>query len=144
MVAGSTREGEESRLVPALLALAECTPGLLFAVAPRHPHRFDRAARVLAQSGLPVVRRSQIGDVPPPALPAVMVLDSLGELAAMYSRADFVFVGGSLNGWGGHNVLEPVSFGKAVVVGPFMQNFQQVTDDLLASRGLLQVDNAAG
>ena len=144
VVAGSTREGEESGLVPALLALAECTPGLLFAVAPRHPHRFDRAARVLAQSGLPVVRRSQIGDVPPPALPAVMVLDSLGELAAMYSRADFVFVGGSLNGWGGHNVLEPVSFGKAVVVGPFMQNFQQVTDDLLASRGLLQVDNAAG
>ena len=144
VVAGSTREGEESELVPALLALAERTPGLLFAVAPRHPHRFDHAAGVLAESGLPVVRRSRIGDGHPPALPAVMVLDSLGELAAMYSRADFVFVGGSLNGWGGHNVLEPVSFGKAVVVGPSMQNFQQITDELLASRGLLQVDHAAG
>ena len=144
VVAGSTREGEEAELVPALLALAKCTPGLLLAVAPRHPHRFDEAVSVLAESGLPVVRRSRIGDVHPPALPAVLVLDSLGELAAMYSRADCVFVGGSLNGWGGHNVLEPVSFGKAVVVGPHMQNFQKITDDLLASRGLLQVDDAAG
>lgn len=141
VVAGSTREGEEADLVPALLALADRTPRLLFAVAPRHPHRFAEAADDLAASGLPVVRRSRIGSSAPPTLPAVLVVDSLGELAGMYSRADLVFVGGSLNGWGGHNVLEPVAYGKAVVVGPYMQNFRRITSDLLASGGLVQVDD---
>ncbi len=141
-VAGSTREGEEAALLPTLLALADCASEILFVVAPRHPHRFDEAASALAESGLPVIRRSQIATAKPPALPAVLLMDSLGELAAMYSRADLVFVGGSLNGWGGHNVLEPVAFGKAVAVGPHMQNFQQITDDLLGSGGLVQVNGA--
>ena len=140
-VAGSTREGEEAELVPSLVAMAKRTPGVLCVVAPRHPHRFDEAAEVLT-GGLPVVRRSQLANVQPRALPSVLLMDSLGELAAMYSRADLVFVGGSLNGWGGHNVLEPVAFGKAVVVGPHMQNFRQITEDLLSAGGLVQVNDA--
>ena len=139
MIAGSTREREESMLAPALRSLADRESGFLAVVAPRHPDRFNEAARTLAASGLPVVRRSAIKTSEAPRLPMVLLLDSLGELAAVYRHADLVFVGGSLNGWGGHNVLEPVLFGRPVVVGPAMQNFRGITNDLLQVGGLVQV-----
>ncbi len=142
LVAGSTREGEETLLVPALRSLADRSPEVLAVVAPRHPKRFDEAARALGATGLPVVRRTAIGKSPPPRLPAILLLDSVGELAMVYRRADLVFIGGSLNGWGGHNVLEPVLCGKPVFVGPAMHNFRQITTDLLQHGGLVQVANA--
>lgn len=141
IVAGSTREGEEAMLAPALRAIAAKRNRLLVIDAPRHPHRFDEAERALATTGLPVLRRSRLDPSHPCSLPAILLLDSLGELASLYPRADLVFVGGSLNGWGGHNILEPVLHGRPVVVGPHMQNFRQITRDLLQAGGLLQVAN---
>ena len=141
LIAGSTREGEEEMLVPTLRALAGTVPRFLAVLAPRHPHRFDEAARVLQATGLPVYRRSRLDSVPISHDAAVLVLDSLGELAAVYERADLVFVGGSLNGWGGHNVLEAVIHEKAVVVGPHMQNFRDIASDLLGVGGLVQVQD---
>ena len=140
-IAGSTREGEEEMLVPTLRALAEAVPDLLAVVAPRHLHRFDEAAKVLQAADLPVYRRSGLESVPISGAAAVLVLDSLGELAALYERADLVFVGGSLNGWGGHNVLEAIIHEKAVVVGPHMQNFRDIASDLLGVGGLVQVQD---
>lgn len=140
-IAGSTREGEEEMLVPTLRALAGAVPKLLAIVAPRHPRRFDEAAKVLQAANLPVYRRSRLESVPISHDAAVLVLDSLGELAALYERADLVFVGGSLNGWGGHNVLEAVIYEKAVVVGPDMQNFRDIASDLLGAGGLVQVQD---
>lgn len=142
LVAGSTREGEEAMLVPALRSIAERTPRCLAVVAPRHPHRFGEAARELQAVGVPVLRRSRLVSAASTALPAVLLLDSLGELASLYARCDLAFVGGSLNGWGGHNVLEPVRFAKPVVVGPYMQNFRTIATGLAAAGGLLQVKSA--
>ncbi|MCY4595831.1 MAG: tetraacyldisaccharide 4'-kinase [Bryobacterales bacterium] len=142
LVAGSTREGEETMLSPALRSIADREAGMLAVVAPRHPKRFDEAARALAATGLPVVRRTAIDESSPPRLPAILLLDSVGELATVYRSADLVFVGGSLNGWGGHNVLEPVLLGKPVIVGPTMQNFRRITADLLEHGGLVQVADA--
>ncbi len=105
VVAGSTREGEEALLAQAFRAAAAVHRRALFVVAPRHPQRFDEAAT--AFDGLPLVRRSKLDAAAPLDLPAVLLLDTLGELAGLYSFADVVFMGGSLNGWGGHNVLEP-------------------------------------
>ncbi len=141
LVAGSTREGEEAMLLPALRALVEREPSCLTVVAPRHPSRFDEAADTLAGLGIPLVRRSNLVNHAPD-LPAILLLDTLGELSTLYGRADLVFVGGSLNGWGGHNVLEAALFGKPVVVGPTMQNFRQITNDLRGAGGLMQVENA--
>ena len=138
-VAGSTREGEEEMLVPTLRALAETVPRLLAVVAPRHPHRFHEAATALQAVALPVCMRSRLQSVPISHDASVLLLDSVGELAALYARADLVFVGGSLNGWGGHNVLEAVVHAKAVVVGPHMQNFMDITSNLLGVGGLVQV-----
>ena len=143
-VAGSTRETEERLLAPALSEIASRVPKSLLVVAPRHPQRFDEAAAALQETGLPVHRRSKLAPKESIDLPAVVLLDSLGELASLYFRADLVFVGGSLNGWGGHNVLEPALFGKPVVVGPYMQNFRQIASDLLEAGGLVQVEDSDG
>ena len=142
LVAGSTRETEEELLEPGLLDVANCVRKSLLVVAPRHPHRFDEAAAALQGTGLPVHRRSRLGRGESIDLPAIVLLDSLGELASLYCRADLVFVGGSLNGWGGHNVLEPVLFGKPVVVGPHMQNFRQIASGLRQAGGLVQVGDS--
>jgi tetraacyldisaccharide 4'-kinase len=109
-------------------------------VAPRHPQRFDEAYETLRRAGLPVIRRSALGAAP--SLPTVLLLDSLGELSSLYASATAVFVGGSLNGWGGHNVLEPALYGRPVVVGPFMQNFREIADRLLAAGALVQIQDA--
>jgi 3-deoxy-D-manno-octulosonic-acid transferase len=73
---------------------------------------------------------------------AVVVLDTMGELPQLYALASVVFVGGSLVATGGHNVLEPAVAGKAVVVGPHMQNFQEIADQFREEGGLVQVGSA--
>ena len=142
IVAGSTREDEERPIAEAFRELAESHPRAMLAVAPRHPGRFDEAAEALRSTGLPVVRRSALAPGSRLQTPGVLLVDSLGELAALYRAADIVFVGGSLNGWGGHNVLEPALYGKPTVVGPHMQNFRDIADRLVAGSGLLAVERA--
>jgi tetraacyldisaccharide 4'-kinase len=87
-----------------------------------------------------VERRSRLGEQSGRA--TALLVDTLGELSALYKRADLVFVGGSLNGWGGHNVLEPALFGKPIAVGPHMQNFREIADRLYAADGLLEIADA--
>lgn len=140
LVAGSTREDEEVPLAEAFRRIAEKSPRALLAVAPRHPPRFGEAYEALRAAGLPVLRRSELTADTQAALPCILLLDSLGELSSLYARATAVFVGGSLNGWGGHNVLEPALYGKPVVVGPYMQNFRAIADRLLAADALIQIE----
>ena len=64
----------------------------------------------------------------------IVLLDTIGELASLFQIASIVFVGGSLVPAGGHNFLEPAVFGKAIVVGPHMDNFAEITSDLLLSK----------
>ncbi len=140
VVAGSTREDEEGVVAAAFSKLAAGRPGAFLVVAPRHPQRSDDAERALAQGGLVVLRRSQLAAET--GASTVLLVDTLGELSALYKRADLVFVGGSLNGWGGHNVLEPALFGKPIAVGPHMQNFREIADRLYAADALLEVGDA--
>jgi 3-deoxy-D-manno-octulosonic-acid transferase len=139
LVAGSTMAGEEE---PVLAAFAAAGGGAraLLVLAPRHPERWDEAARRLAEAGLPFARRRDLG-TPPAAspagagpAPAVLLLDSLGELAGLYRVAAGAFVGGTLVPTGGHNPLEPARFGLPVVVGPSMANFRQIAEDFDCAR----------
>ena len=143
IVAGSTREGEEALVLAAFREVAAEFKKALLIVAPRHPQRFEEAAQDLADSQFRMVRRSRLGDgLEMGSLPGVLLLDSLGELSALYLHADVVFIGGSLNGWGGHNVLEPALSGRPVVVGPAMHNFAEIAATLLAERGMVQIRGA--
>ncbi len=137
IVAGSTHPGEEAQLLATLAALRG-TPGhaeVRLLLAPRHPERFDEAARLAGEMGFSVRRRSR----PEPGAAEVLLLDTLGELAAVYRYADVVFVGGTLVGHGGHSILEPAAFGRAIVVGPSMGNFQAIADAFLARGALCRI-----
>jgi len=125
LVAGSTHEGEEAGALEAFAAVCDAGFDAALVVAPRHPERFERAARLVASSGRPWRRRSA-GGAAPLAPGEVLLLDSLGELSAVYGRARAAFVGGS---WarevGGHNVLEPVFASRPVSFGPSTRNARE-------------------
>jgi len=141
IVAGSTREDEEAPVLRAFLELACKRPRALLALAPRHPQRFDEVAQLLKEAGVAFVRRSELAGQAPQEfrLPGVLLLDTLGELSACYRRADVVCVGGSLKGWGGHNVLEPAVWSRPIVVGPFMQNFRAIAEQLIEREAMVQI-----
>jgi 3-deoxy-D-manno-octulosonic-acid transferase len=135
VVAGSTVDGEEAILLKAWPQLLASNPRLAMVLAPRHPERFEAVAALLEKSGVPWVKRSHWSSKPPiPPLPdgTIVLLDTIGELASVYSLASVAFVGGSVTHSGGHNPLEPAQFGVPIVMGPGYANFRAITDDLLA------------
>ncbi|MCU1283745.1 MAG: Three-deoxy-D-manno-octulosonic-acid transferase-like protein [Acidobacteriales bacterium] len=124
LVCGSTVEDEEALLVAAFKNLRQQHPDALLILAPRHPERFSAVAQMLTECGLPFVRRTEWNGAP--LQNAVFLLDSIGELASIYSLATAAFVGGSLVPRGGHNILEPAQFGKPIFVGPYTENFRDI------------------
>jgi 3-deoxy-D-manno-octulosonic-acid transferase len=119
LVAGSTMAGEEAAALAGLAGVGGGAAALLV-LAPRHPERWDEVAQLLAAQGLSHARRSDAGAG---GRPAVLLLDSLGELAALYRLASGAFIGGTLVPTGGHNPLEAARFEVPVAVGPSMENF---------------------
>jgi 3-deoxy-D-manno-octulosonic-acid transferase len=136
VVAGSTLEGEEAALIDAWPRLLQSHPNLVMVLAPRHPERFSAVIALLNNSRAHWVRRSdwsQLRDVPPRLESGTIVLlDTIGELASVYSVAAVAFVGGSLTSAGGHNPLEPAQFAVPIIVGPHYANFRAITEDLRA------------
>jgi 3-deoxy-D-manno-octulosonic-acid transferase len=106
---------------------------LAMVLAPRHPERFAAVATLLERSGSRWVRRSEWGTKSAgPLRPGeIVLLDTIGELASVYSLASVAFVGGSLVPAGGHNPLEPAQFGVPVVMGPSYENFRGIVEQLL-------------
>ena len=125
IVAGSTVEGEEPLLLDAFRSLLRSHPRATLVLAPRHPERFDSVANLLLGSSLSFIRRSRMTGQESSA-GAVILLDTIGELASVYALASIAFVGGSLVARGGHNILEPAQHGVPIVVGPHTENFRDI------------------
>jgi 3-deoxy-D-manno-octulosonic-acid transferase len=145
VVAGSTvegREGDEERLLiqywPSVL---KEIPEAVIVVAPRHPERFAAAYSVMKEYG--TVRATELlaGTAGPVALGGNILLDTIGDLAAVYQLAGVAFVGGSLVRRGGHNPLEAARFGVPVVMGTSYENFRDVVERMRAADGILIVQN---
>jgi 3-deoxy-D-manno-octulosonic-acid transferase len=137
IVAGSTLEGEESSLLESWPRMISADAGLVFVLAPRHPERFGAVAALPERSGCNWIRRSEwptdATGAPRSLRPGeIVLLDTIGELASVYSLASVAFVGGSLVPAGGHNPLEPAQFGVPIVMGPHYANFRTIVEDLLA------------
>jgi len=144
LVAGSTMEGEEEAVAEAF-AIAGGAEKALLVVAPRHPERFGEAAALFVRRGLAVQRRSELGSEVgggEHGRPAVLLLDTLGELAAVYRLARGAFIGGTLVPTGGHNPLEAARFGVPVAVGPSMENFRQMAEEFDAAGAWRRVGDA--
>ena len=138
LVAGSTMRGEESAVLGAFAKIKSATPSALLVLAPRHPERFTEVEWLARERGFVTMRRSELPiDAEPRA--DVVVLDTIGELAQLYQVSTAVFVGGSLEDHGGHNILEPAIFGKPIVFGPYMRNFKEIADAFLGNDAAIQV-----
>lgn len=143
-VAGSTMRAEEDEAVVRTFNRLRATAagaGALLVIAARHPERFDEVERRCRQEGLSTVRRSQLPIDAEPRADAVVV-DTIGELPYLYQIATVVFIGGSLVPTGGHNLLEPAAHGKAIVFGPYMDNFREIVDRFLADDAAIEVQSA--
>jgi 3-deoxy-D-manno-octulosonic-acid transferase len=146
-VAGSTVDGnppEEELVIRAWNESLRGARNALLVLAPRHPERFSvveamlrsmRYAKVSEHLGVgDGAEISELGI-------EVVLLDTIGDLAAVYGVADVAFVGGSLVQKGGHNPLEPAQFGVPVVMGSSFENFRDVVTKLQEAGGIRVVSD---
>jgi 3-deoxy-D-manno-octulosonic-acid transferase len=141
-VAGSTHRGEDDAVLEAHAAARGDHPDLALVIAPRHPERVPEVLALVQARGWAAVRRSALpGARTGPR--AVVILDTVGELAELYAIADVVFVGGSLVPAGGHNMLEPAQVRKPALFGPHTANFREAAAALVAAGGGFVVRDAA-
>lgn len=141
LVAASTHAGEEDAVLDAFTRIRRAAPRARLLLAPRKPDRSAEVAAAVAARGFTMVRRSTLAAGAAarwPADAAVLLLDTLGELANLYVGARVAFVGGTLVPVGGHNVLEPAAVGTAVAVGPHVANVAADVTRLLACGGAIQ------
>jgi 3-deoxy-D-manno-octulosonic-acid transferase len=145
VVAGSTVEGSEDQEERLLMqywpVVLKEVPEAVIVVAPRHPHRFAAAYSVMKEQG--TVRATELlaGTAGPVLRGGNILLDTIGDLAAVYELAHVAFIGGSLVRKGGHNPLEAARFGVPVMMGPSYENFRDVVDRMQAANGILIVRN---
>ena len=136
-VSGSTHPGEEEILVECYRALVARCPSAVLLIAPRHIERAESVEAMIRARGLAVQRRSTMGQVGVlrSTGPRVLVLDSRGELAAIYREAVVAFVGGTLVPIGGHNLLEPAQWAKPVLFGLYTDHCAEIADLLIQAGG---------
>jgi 3-deoxy-D-manno-octulosonic-acid transferase len=144
LIAGSTAPGEELMVLTAYRNLLERFPTLALILAPRHLSRSDEVAEEIRFAGFVYERASLmtaddaevIGSAPLGGRRSVMLLDTMGELRALYSQATIAFVGGSIAPpRGGQNLAEPAAVGVPVIFGPHYENQQKAGDAILEEGG---------
>ena len=141
VIAASTLRGEEEPVLRAFARVRQMASDALLVIAPRHPERFDEARRIAECAGNHVDLRSDLEPGRDPGAD-VVILNTLGELGRLFDIASAVFVGGSLVPAGGHNLIEPAAFGRAIVVGPHMENFADVAREFVSRGAAIQVRDA--
>jgi 3-deoxy-D-manno-octulosonic-acid transferase len=142
-VAGSTQAPEEQRVIDIYRKACKTHPNLRLLIVPRHRERFDEVADLLTRADVPFLRRSRLQG--PADRQAVILVDTIGELGAVWGLANIAFVGGSLDGKrGGQNMIEPAAYGAAALFGPHTWNFKDTVARLLEHGGAIQVADTAG
>ncbi|MCS5590244.1 MAG: 3-deoxy-D-manno-octulosonic acid transferase, partial [Candidatus Thioglobus sp.] len=138
VVFASTHKGEEAQIIEAYLKHKDNINALLV-IIPRHPERFNEVYKLAQKHQLNIAKRS--GNKPCENCD-LLLGDSMGEMMSYFDVADIVFMGGSLNNTGGHNMLEPAALSKPILFGPNVFNFAEISSDLLKKNGSIQVVNA--
>ncbi|PVV05481.1 MAG: 3-deoxy-D-manno-octulosonic acid transferase, partial [gamma proteobacterium symbiont of Ctena orbiculata] len=140
-IAASTHEGEDELILQAHASIRQALPEALLVLVPRHPERFERVGQLVEEAGFKLVKRTQ--QLPCDDDTAVFLGDTMGELTLFLGASDIAFIGGSLVPHGGHNILEATAQGVAVVFGPHMFNFNEISELFLHHQAAVQVDSVA-
>ncbi|MDO9042971.1 MAG: 3-deoxy-D-manno-octulosonic acid transferase [Desulfocapsaceae bacterium] len=135
LVAGSTHKGEEEIILAVYVRLRPLYPNLFLIIAPRDISRGKEIQELAAAKGITGVCRSEGSK----SNQRLLILDTIGELANCYRFADIAFIGGSLQPLGGHNPIEPAVMGAPVLFGPHMEDFAEISQDLLTAGGAQRV-----
>lgn len=139
-VAGSTHAPEEEIVLDVFRRLKVRHPELRLVLVPRSPDRFDEVARLIDRQAFSFARRSRL-TMPPADRPAVLLLDTIGELNAAWGLADIGFTGGSFDGRrGGQSMIEPAGLGVPVVFGPHVWNFRDAAQRLIDVGGAVRIE----
>jgi 3-deoxy-D-manno-octulosonic-acid transferase len=146
ITAGSTHPGEEELVLNTYRELLCSCDDLFLVLVPRHPERADAVAHILENGKFVYQRRTTLDAASKGGFSSgeVLLVDTVGELMGLYALSDTVFVGGSLAPTGGHNLLEPASFGVATVFGPHMTNFREIAGLVLQYGAGIQVETPEG
>ncbi|MBT2969048.1 MAG: 3-deoxy-D-manno-octulosonic acid transferase [gamma proteobacterium symbiont of Ctena orbiculata] len=137
-IAASTHEGEDEMVLEAHATIRQLLPEALLVLVPRHPERFERVGQLVEEAGFSLVKRTQQLSCEKDT--AVFLGDTMGELTLFLGASDVAFIGGSLVPHGGHNILEATAQGVAVVFGPHMFNFNEISELFLQHQAAAQVD----
>ena len=140
LIASSTHEGEEDIVLDAFEKILKVRPESLLILVPRHLERFERVKGILQESKIPFVSRSMREDVSKDT--KILLGDTIGELNFLYSLADVAFIGGSLIDHGGQNLLEPSAQSLALLSGPSLRNFSDISEQLIQNNALAVVHDA--
>ncbi len=140
LVAGSTREGEEAHVLRAFSEVKRRIPDLLLVLVPRHPERFRKVYRLCLRSKYKTALRTRSSGAVGSDVD-IYVGDTMGELGLLIAASDIAYIGGSLVPAGGHNLLEACAASVAVIFGPHMFNFQEISDMVLEKGAGVQVVN---
>ena len=141
LLGGSTHPGEEKILAELVRELKPKHPKLRLMLVPRHVERKEEILQQLSSVGLKVALRSQL-EKNPGTDPEILLVDSTGELRDLYPACELVFIGKTLTGKGGQNFLEPARYGRAIVAGPHMDNFQSLRREFLQDQAILVSQDA--
>jgi len=140
-VAGSTHPGEEDIVLDVYSKIIKDNPKWRLVIAPRHIDRVPQIIELISRRGFKAVKLTQL-HLNPLEQDAVIVVNTIGQLRFLYSLASLVFVGKSLCVGGGHNIIEPAFYGKAIVIGPKVQNFRDIVTCFKDARAIVQVEDA--
>lgn len=135
-IAASTHAGEEEIILEVFTRLKPEFKDLLLVLVPRHPERFNQVTKLCQQQGFVTTRRT-LGDIT--ADTEIYLVDTIGELAMLYTLADVAFVGGSLVPIGCHNLLEPAAVGLPVIMGPHVFECAEICRQLLEAKAARQI-----
>lgn len=144
LVAGSTHKGEEEIILDIYKQISKIEPGIKLLLAPRNPQRAREISELIllkSRNYQPVFISSIAAYSMNSILTPIFILDIMGILNNFYRLADMVFVGGSLIKKGGHNILEPASFAKPIIFGPYMFNFRDIAELFLSNKAAISVRN---
>lgn len=138
LLGASTHEGEEKFLLETAARIRRAIPGLALVIVPRHPRRAEKIKMLAAAHGFHAALGSEAGTA------GCTVIDTVGQLPALYAKAAVAFVGKSLTARGGQNFLEAVEAGCPVVMGPHTEHFADAAAAFLAAGAVVQEPDAAG